>query len=260
MAKSYDSVMQRMGSRAPMADDQLPTTLEQRFEDSDAIDAQGADYEIPMGFLFPQTPGEPQKVITEEGIERYEMTPGDEGNLGSEKGGKTSLDFAYIARAMKHGLKVLDLCEVRRCRDAQERYVVDLINHHTGKRESHHADNVVLAAGTMNTLRLLFHSRDSRGLDDMPRLGQHFGGNADFFGYWHLDDKERDLSRGMPARGLLRLKEEDALGEGRAWPLIGEGALPTPKTLPLGGWVSRKFQRGTYVATMGVDAQDGTLS
>ncbi len=262
MQKSYDRVFERMGARPAMADDQLPTTLEERFGDSEVVDAAGADYEVPVGYLFPATPGKPQKITNDDGVERYEMTPGEEGNLGSEKGGKTSLDFAYIARAMKHGLRVLDLCEVttvRRCADDRGRYLVDLINHHTGKRETHRTENVILAAGTLNTLRLLLHSREIGGLADMPRLGQQFGGNADFFGYWHLDDKQRDLSVGMPGRGLLRMKEAEPLGEGREWPLIGEGSLPTPRTLPLGGWISRKLRRGTYVAAMGADAQDGSV-
>lgn len=263
MAKSYERVFARMGSRVPMADDQLPATLASRFGNSEEIDAQGVDFEIPMGFLFPETPGQPRRITNEDGVERFEMTPGEDGNLGSEKGGKTSLDFAYIARAMKHGLKVLDLCEVnavRRCADEAGGYAVDLLNHHTGKHESHRAENVVLAAGTMNTLRILFQSREKGGLAEMPRLGRHFGGNGDYFGYWDLDDQDRDLSRGMPARGLLRLKDGEALGAGRTWPMIGEGSLPTPQTLPLGGWVAKKLRRGTYVAGMGADAQDGTVS
>lgn len=263
MDKSYDRVLGRMGSRNPMADDQLPNTLEERFADNEALDVRGVDYEIPVGFLFPRTPGKPDSITNEDGVERYESTPGEEGNLGSEEGGKTSLDFAYIARGMRHGLTVLDQCEVsavRSCNDGNGRYAVHCINHHNGKREIHRADNVVLAAGTMNTLRLLFYSREQAYLNDMPRLGHQFGGNGDFFGYWHLDDDSRDLSLGMPARGMLRLKDKAALGAGRAWPFIGEGALPTPKTLPLGGWVSRKLRRGTYVAGMGADAQDGTVS
>ena len=262
MAKSYARVFERMGSRTPMADDRLPTTLESRFGDDKAIDSRGVDYEIPMGFLFPETPGKPQLVTTADGIERHEMTPGEDGNLGSELGGKTSLDFAYLARAMKHGLKVLDLCEaisIRRDATTGEGYEVELINHHHGKREIHRAMNVIVAAGTMNTLKLLFESAARGGLIDMPRLGARFGGNGDYFGYWHLDDRARDLSRGMPARGPLRLKEEHALGPGRAWPMIGEGSLPPPQTLSLGRWVSGKLRHGSYVAGMGVDAQDGVV-
>jgi len=262
MAKCYERVMNRMGSRVPMADDQLPTTLEQRFANDKAMNEAGADYEIPMGFLFPQTPGEPRMITNEDGVERSETIPGEDGILGSVKGGKTTLDVAYLARAIQHGLTVMDQCEVtavRRCHDDDGRYAVDLVNHHSGSRDTLRADYVVLAAGTMNTLRILLHSRAHQHLNDMPLLGRRFGGNGDYFGYWHLNDETRDLSRGMPARGVLRLHDNDALGPGRAWPIIGEGALPSPDSLPLGGWIGRKLKHGTYVAGMGADAQDGTV-
>lgn len=262
MNDSYDRVLNRMGSRAPMADDQLPSTLESRFGDDSPIDARGADYEIPMGYRFPETPGEPRRITNEDGVERHEHTPGQDGNLGSDQGGKTTLDFAFLARAIGRGLKVLDQCEVeavRRSDGPGGGFAVDCINHHTGERESLRAGQVVLAAGTMNTLRLLLHSRSLGYLEDMPCLGQRFGGNGDYFGYWDLDDAETDLTKGMPARGLLRLKDKTALGDGVAWPMIGEGALPSPSILPLGGWVSKKLRRGSYVAGMGADAQDGTV-
>lgn len=262
MAPHYDKVLARMGSRAPMADDQLPSTLASRFGEDSPIDAQGADYALDMGFLFPETPGAPRRIVNEDGVERQEFRPGEDGNLGSEQGGKTTLDFAYLARAIKHGLKVLDQCEVeaiRPSRAATGGYAVDCRNHHNGKRETHRATTVILAAGTMNTLRLLLHSQEQGYLQAMPRLGEHFGGNGDYFGYWDLDDHANDLSAGMPARGLVKLKDENALGAGVDWPMIGEGALPSPAILPLGGWISRKLRRGTYVAGMGPDAQDGTV-
>ena len=147
---------------------------------------------------------------------------------------------------------------IRRSRD-DTGYVVDCRNHHNGKREAHRATAVVLAAGTMNTLKLLLHSQAKGYLQPMPRLGERFGGNGDYFGYWDLDDEKTDLSVGMPARGLLKLKDASALGDGVAWPMIGEGSLPSPALLPLGGWISKKLRRGTYVPGMGADAQDGTV-
>ena len=261
MDPHYDRVLARLGSRAPMADDQLPSTLASRFGEDSPIDAQGADYALDMGFRFPETPGAPRRIVNEDGVERQEFRPGEDGNLGSEQGGKTTLDFAYLARAIKSGLKVLDQCEVeviRRSRD-DTGYVVDCRNHHNGKREAHRATAVVLAAGTMNTLKLLLHSQAKGYLQPMPRLGERFGGNGDYFGYWDLDDEKTDLSVGMPARGLLKLKDASALGDGVAWPMIGEGSLPSPALLPLGGWISKKLRRGTYVAGMGADAQDGTV-
>lgn len=261
MEPHYDRVLARMGSRAPMADDQLPATIAARFGADSPIDAEGADYALEMGFLFPATPGAPRRIVNEDGVERQEFRPGEDGNLGSTEGGKTTLDFAYLARAIKSGLKVLDQCEVTliRCARDNSAYVVDCRNHHNGKSETHRATTVVLAAGTMNTLKLLLHSQAEGHLQTMPRLGERFGGNGDYFGYWDLDDQKMDLSKGMPARGLLKLKDPTPLGDGTAWPMIGEGSLPSPSLLPLGGWINKKLRRGTYVAGMGPDAQDGTV-
>ena len=262
MNACYDRVLERMGSRSPMADDQLPNTLTERFAGSDVIDANGSDFAMAMGFLFPETPGAPRRVTDANGVERREMTVGEEGNLGSLGGGKTTLDVAYLARALRHGLKVYDQCEaqrIRRVTDGNGAYAIDFRNGHSRAQESVRADIVIVAAGTMNTLNLLLSSVAAGGLRPMPRLGERFGGNGDYFGYWHLDDKERDLSVGMPARGRLRVKASDALGIGREWPLIAEGSLPNPADLPLGNWVARKLRGGSFVAGMGGDAQDGTV-
>lgn len=263
MAPLYAKVLERLGSRTPLAADQLPNTLEERFRGHPALDTTGVDYELTMGFLFPETPGQPRKVLTEDGVERYEAIPGEDGNLGSINGGKTSLDFAYLARAMKHGLVVHDLHEVTtiaRAEGGSPRYRVEAINHHAGSRCTFGAPRVVLAAGTLNTLRILLASREAGLLSGMPRLGQRFGGNGDFFGYWNLRDETRDLSQGMPARGLLRLRERDPLGPDRPWPLIAEGSMPSPRALPLGRWITGKLRGGSFVAGMGEDAQNGVVS
>lgn len=258
---SYQRVLDRMGSRAPLADDRLPNTLAERFRDQPALDVRDADYELDMGLAFPATPGTPRLIRTADGIERWEARPGEDGNLGSAGGGKTSLDFAFVAPAMRRGLKVLDLCEVTRLqRRTDGGYAVHFVNHHNGHTEQLSAARVVLAAGTLNTLRLLLLSQAEGGLAAMSRLGERFGGNGDFFGYWKLDDNSRDLSRSMPVHGLLRVSEADPLGPGRAWPAIAEGALPSPDALPLGSWVSRMLRSGSFVAGMGPDAQDGQVS
>ena len=238
LESSYGRIFERMGSRAPMADDQLPNTLAERFGTESILDTQGADYELTMGLAFPETPGAPRRITTADGVERMEAVPGEEGNLGSEGGGKTTLDFAFLAGAMKRGLAVLDQCEVTVVRRHGEAYTVEFRNHHNGKDETLEAKRVVIAAGTMNTLRVLLASTAAGALAPMRGLGERFGGNGDYFGYWKLDDAERDLSASYPAHGPVRLRETDEVAPGD-WPMIVEGALPTPKALPLGRWVSR---------------------
>ena len=257
---SYERVFEHMGSRTPMADDQLPHTLAERFGDNAAFDVSEADHELAMGLAFPQEPGNPQRIETRDGIERMEARPGEDGNLGSEGGGKTSVDFAFLARAIKQGLTVFDQCEVESIARADEGYLVTVFNHHRGQREVHAGHRVVVAAGTLNTLRLLFASTEKGGLNPMAQLGRRFGGNGDFFGYWKLDDDSRDLTQAMPVHGLLRPKSADALGADREWPMIAEGTLPSPETMPLGPWAARMRRNGSFVAGMGADAQDGQVT
>ncbi|MGR8947110.1 MAG: GMC oxidoreductase [Gammaproteobacteria bacterium] len=262
MQHSYQRVMENMGSRPAMADDRLPNTLSERFRDNPEMDVANSDFEIPVGYLFAETPGQPQKVVDENGIERYEAIPGEDGNLGSEKGGKTTLDFAYLARALKHGLQVKDLHEVltisRTAADGA--YEVHALDHHSGKKITFHATYVFVAAGTMNTLRILMSSVVAGGLRACSRLGKDFGGNGDYFGYWDLKDETRDLSIGMAGRGLLKVREKNPLGPDRDWPVLGEGALPSPSILPSIGWVKKKLRQGSYIAGMGADAQNGEVS
>jgi cholesterol oxidase len=257
---SYQRVFERMGSRAPLADDQLPNMLGARLGANPAFATAGVDTELTMGLAFPESPGQPRRVRTADGVERWETRPGEDGVLGSAGGGKTTLDFAFLARAMQLGLKVLDLCEATTiARGADGLYTVHFRNHHHGARETRTARRVVVAAGTLNTLRVLFASVAAGTLTPMAGLGQRFGGNGDFFGYWKLDDATRDLSRSVPARGLLRLADDAALGPDRPWPMIAEGALPTPEALPLGKRIARLLRGGSFVAGMGADAQDGVV-
>ncbi|MGE0485502.1 MAG: GMC oxidoreductase [Gammaproteobacteria bacterium] len=257
---SYQRVFERMGSRAPLTDDRLPNMLGARLAADPAFDTSGVDTELGMGLAFPESPGQPRRLRTADGVERWEARPGEDGVLGSAGGGKTTLDFAFLARAMQLGLKVLDLCEVSTiARGADGLYSVHFRNHHHGRQEVRTARRVVVAAGTLNTLRVLLASVAAGTLAAMPGLGERFGGNGDFFGYWKLDDTDRDLSHSVPARGLLRLADPAVLGPDRPWPMIAEGALPTPEVLPLGRRIARLLTGGSFVAGMGADAQDGVV-
>lgn len=256
MSVHYEAVLTRLGSRRAMADDQVPNSLAERFRDHPRLDTREADLAFTMGLQWPAIPGAPRLVRTADGVERMEMQPGEDGNLGSYHGGKTTLDFAYLARAMQQGLVVRDLQEVHKIMRVAGGYRVEVLDRRTHTRQALSVPRVVVAAGALNTLRLLLDSVAAGGLGPMPSLGQRFGGNGDFFGYWDLRDGTRDLSRGLPAHGPLRLREQASPAR---WPLIAEGSLPDGRDLPLGSWIKRRLRHGTYVAGMGVDAQDGVV-
>lgn len=55
----------------------------------------------------------------------------------------------------------------------ETRYCVKIENHHTGQFENHYADHVIVAAGTVNMLHLLLHSRNGdEDLGGIPQLGK----------------------------------------------------------------------------------------
>jgi len=262
MDPHYQRVFDRMQSTVPEPR-HVRQSVQERFKGT--LDTAPEIDQIQMGLLFADDLDNPKEVVTEDGVTRREATLGEDGNLGSPGGGKATLDFMYLARAMKQGLEILDQREALTVRkapaDAPGRYRVNLENHYTGEFESHYANNVIVAAGTLNTLHLLLRSRDVKdGLGGMPRLGQRFGGNGDFFGYWNLNDRTQDLTKSNPVRSLLRLQEDDNPLSNRPTPMIAEGALPSPDDLPIPRWLKNKFRRGSFVAGMGPDAQDGTVT
>jgi len=165
-----------------------------------------------IGMLLPAIPGKPAKITDKNGIERWECDMENNSFLGSPSGAKTTLDFTFIWPAVQQGLVVKDLCEalaITRLEEAPDgmRYEVRYKNHHTGATEAVQAQHVIVAAGGLNTTRLLLRSRDvTKGLKGMPRLGREFSGNGDFFGVWK-ENSDRDLSRGMPIAAPFRLHD-----------------------------------------------------
>lgn len=136
------------------------------------------------------------------------------GFLGCPTGGKTTLDVGYLAPAMRAGLKVRDLAEVRlisRCPGANPaRYRSDYFDHHTMRPATIYAEDVILAAGTMNTLRILMASRAAGGLTGMPNLGQRFGTNGDYFGWWDWNKPDLDLTVALPSAGGVMVRGEQS--------------------------------------------------
>jgi cholesterol oxidase len=102
--------------------------------------------------------------------------------LGCTHRAKTTLDLTYLPAAMAAGAEIWPLCEVTRIKQWLTGFQVSGIDHRTRTRFTARADRLVLAAGTLNTVRLLYQARDrDRALEAVsPALGCHFSGNADY--------------------------------------------------------------------------------
>lgn len=253
MSRHYTAVLNRMGSVTPMADHRIPNTSVVRFKDSEAIEPATPPPDPRIGYLLPDDPDNPQKITDENGIERYEVDyqSGEDGFLGSPTGSKTTLDCVYLAPAMKQGLTVRDLAEVTTITSEGSGYRVAFIDHHTGRETSLAAPNVIVAAGTLNTLRILLRSRETGSLSGMPKLGERFGTNGDYFGYWDYNNKDVDQTVGLPTTGGVKLKGDDTS------PLIGGGGLPAVDSYPLPKWLKARMKRAYMIAGLGEDKMTG---
>jgi cholesterol oxidase len=251
MDRHYANVALRLGSGAADHTD-ISNPLQAVFKDSRLLQSR----DIPLGVLLPKDPANPIKVVTPDGVERYEARRGQDGTLGSAGGGKATLDFIYLHRAMRdHGLEVRDLVEATAIRpvvaDEAGRYCVSARNLRTSKVEHHHAQHVFVAGGTMNTLELLLRSSEAHGgFNSFGQLGRRFYANGDLAGVCTL--KEGDVvSSFLPTDGLI-LARDDAVPLGdQPWPVMMAGAMPTQ--LPLPGAIKRVMARQITFVGMGSD-------
>ena len=255
----YEAVLADMGS--PMASPALglPNTTYQRYANSNVIETPPPEGPTWLGFLFPAEPGKPKTIVDANGITRYQVdvAANDDGFLGSPGGGKTSLDIAYLIPAMRKGLKIRDLCEVQSIEalgdQGPARYAVHVIDHHSGAKQRLLAAHVIVAAGGLNTLRLLLRSRDgTKTLSGMPNLGRRFGCNGDFMGWWDQSEYG-DLTAGLPARGPFRARG------GEDFPVLGGGAFPAIDRYPVPRFLKQRLRRVQWIAGIGVDAMDGVV-
>lgn len=194
----YTRVIKEMGGRSLTGKESLASNPSDVWKDSPVIDGDRALNSARHAVPFKQGAT---------GIDRS-----DGGLMGSRNGSKYTLDAVYLRDAMAKGLHIKQLSEVRAIYqlDSQQaaRYRVEVFDHIKKGMRSYYADRVILAAGTLNTLRLLFRSRDNYcGLSGMPALGQKFGTNSDCIGVWNVDRADQDFLQGLPCHGEIGLKQ-----------------------------------------------------
>jgi cholesterol oxidase len=148
---------------------------------------QPADPQPESAYLFPQFDTDAGRMY-EKGarLPRRICAFDGDGFLGSREGAKSSVDFAYLAPVLNDRVTVRALCEARRVVREPDSAGGGYVVHYRDLREKWNgivrAKRVVLGAGTMNTLRLLFDGQRRKDLVVMPSLGSTFGGNGDAIG------------------------------------------------------------------------------
>lgn len=127
---------------------------------------------------------------------------------------KRTLDQTYLPQAEAGGAEVLELHEVVAIRPGARGFDVVALDGRTGlpRRREFGARRVVLAAGTLGTLRLLLSARASGTLPRLsPMLGRNFFTNGDFGGLLVGPMEPAQADAGPPVTAWIDLWRSDRL-------------------------------------------------
>lgn len=259
MDNYYTELIALLKARPVSDDDRVPNNITQTHYDG-ALSTQGLANPF-IGILLPNKPGTVAKVVDANGVERWECEYENNSILGSPSGAKTTLDYSVVWPAMRNGLIVRDMCEVTvihrlQTNDADGmRYEIHYRNHHKNKNESIRARHVILAAGCLNTVRLLMHSCNaSLGLKGMPRLGLCFGTNGGYFGFWK-ENSTRDLSKGLPLCGPFRVANSTSKSV-----QVLRAAIQGLDEIPLPAFLKKWFRKNSLIVALGKDNNNGVMT
>ena len=250
----YDKVITDMGGVRLVPDHPLPQSVWTHFPDSPAGRCRAADPQPHMALLIPPSAAQAGQAIAwgPAGVQRQYCAFDGDSFLGSRGGAKASVDFVYLAPVLDKGATVRDLCQVTRIQPCRP---VDGVGYHvhftdlaTGTAAVVRAQRVVLAAGTLNTLRLLFASAGhAGGLAAMPALGRSFFANGDLMGLWVKGSAQPSSFRSAPSHGTFAVAGHEA-------PAYGMGGFPGVDTWPIPSFVKRKLAQTLFTYGMGIDS------
>ncbi|MGK9172046.1 GMC family oxidoreductase N-terminal domain-containing protein [Yokenella regensburgei] len=259
MDNYYAEILDLLNARAANKDDRVPNDICQTSYEG-TLSTQGLANPF-IGILLPANPGTVEKVVDTNGVTRWECEYKNNSILGSPSGAKTTLDFSVVWPAIRSGLVVRDMCEVKVIHRLQTseadamRYEIHYRNHHKATNECVRARHVILAAGCLNTVRLLMHSRNtSAGLQGMPRLGKGFGTNGGYFGFWR-ENSTLDLSTGLPLSGPFRVANSTS----RSVQVL-RAAIQGLDDIPCPAFLKRWLRKNTFIVALGKDNNNGVMT
>ena len=257
LASHYNRVGKELKGTQPADARRVPNHTDHAWEGVDYFTPLGVGDQPPMAVLYPETERVTGPQTDEQGIVRMPMDFNQEhGMFGSPDGSKSTVDTLYLLPALRKGLVVRPMHEVREIiRDQDRGYRLQVRDLQKQEDLTLNAPAVVLAAGTMNTNYLLLHSRQAGGLGELPGLGKGFGVNGDLIGSWPApEDGSRNSVLGPPVHGRIRI----AGHEDSCYVILAGGDTP-----PVPGFLyaraRAKAGRAFDVVAMSQDAADGEI-
>jgi cholesterol oxidase len=174
--------------------------------------------------------------------------------LGCRFGAKTSMDLTYVPMALANGAELRPLCEVTAIGRHGDGYRVRYRDHRTGRHHDEVADRLILAAGTLNTLRLLLAARDRLGtLPGLPpRLGRGVSLNGDVLRVLFGTARRVDPGEGPTITAVRRVSG------GPRRHVVAEAGLPV-NGLPLPPRLARRLRSSAALLAYGEERAQATV-
>jgi len=255
LAPHFERVYGELGAMLPDNASEIPNHTSHAWKDVDYFEDVPESEQLPLALLLPERYGGPAPTNN-----RMPSTlDGRDGTFGSPGGAKASVDAIYLLPRLGRNIEINDLHEVMSIVRTDDGYEVTARDHKGKTDKTFRAGHLILAAGTMNTVKLLCDSEDCGRLSPMPGLGLGFGTNGDCAGAWEPGD-QRDSTLGTGALGRLLIKDQakdDSFGI-----FMGGGERPPlPSWLPR--WIANKLNKTAslkfQIIGMGADKADGNI-
>jgi len=232
MSPWYDEALKVMGSQVPQPGEGMPNFTGDRLAADPLLKADPDLAQPAMGYRF------------ESGHYRNNSF------FGSAQGDKVTLDERLIVPATAQGLTVLDRHEALDIGAAAKGCRVT-VRDEAGRYRHLQAPRLIIAAGTLNTLRLMLSSRARGQLGELPGLGLGLGGNGDSPAWWACQHEDADYSLGPPCHGRFALREGDTPGYLTSFGLNGVDELPLPAS------TKKRLKQSLLLVGMGADGANG---
>lgn len=139
-----------------------------------------------LSFWFGDGPDKDQERVNEYGCHQQNHDYRSSDYAGNNRGAKNSMDITCLQVVLKNHGEIRDLCEVTAIRKTHDGFAVDFLDLRKNAQKTLTAKKVILAAGAINTLKILFASKANKN-DGLPlisdQLGNRFGFNGDRVGF-----------------------------------------------------------------------------
>ena len=254
LAPHYDRVAQELKGVEPPDASAIPNHADHAWSNEGCFAPLEAGGQPLMGILFPDADGKLAAVTDENGIVREPLDVNRaNGMFGSPGASKSTVDALFLLPALRNGLIVRDMHEVRRVSAGNSGgWIVEARDLRSGRNVTLDAPKLAVCAGTMNTNALLLGSRDTGGLTGLPALGTRLSANGDLIGNWPA--QSRDTTIGPPSFGRVKIRGH----EDSAYVILAAGE-PPPLPGFLGKGAKRKAGRFVDLVAMSQDAADGRI-